>query len=213
MRDAFICIVVFVCGWALMAVEILGGRMLGPYFGSDIYTWGSIISVFLLALSIGYFVGGLLSRRIVALWTLMLIVAGAGVLIALLPYHYRALAERLWDAGPRCGPLLTSVVLFLPPSVLLGMVSPYAIRLSTRTVASVGMKSGVLYAISTMGSFSGCLVTAFYLIGQIGIKKILSFHGLLLCSVAALGLGLPVLYNALRGPQDSLCTEPPNQPA
>ena len=209
MRDAFICVVVFVCGWVLMAVEMLGGRMLAPYFGSDIYTWGSIISVFLLALSIGYFVGGLLSRRIVALWALMLIVGGAGALIAALPVYYRELAERLWDAGPRCGPLIASVGLFLPASVLLGMVSPYAIRLSTRTVASVGMKSGALYALSTVGSFSGCLVTAFYLIGEIGLKKILLFHGLLLCAVAALGLGLPALCKALSQPREHPCAELP----
>ncbi len=131
-----------------------------------------------------------LAQRIVEIWTLMCIIAGAGVLIALLPLYYGALADRLWNAGPRCGPLSASAVLVLPPSVLLGMVSPYAIRLSTHTVESVGMKSGVLYAISTIGSFLGSLVTAFYFIGQMGIKKILYFHGALLIAVALVGLAL-----------------------
>lgn len=209
-RDVFICVVVFACGWALMAVEILGGRMLGPYFGSDIYVWGSVISVFLLALSIGYFLGGLLSQRIVAIWTLMCIIAGAGILIALLPLYYGAVADRLWNVGPRCGPLSASAILFLPPSVLLGMVSPYAIRLSTRTVASVGMKSGVLYAVSTVGSFLGSLVTAFYFIGQMGIKNILYFHGALLIAVAVAGLALRAACGPPTDTERTPCAEKQN---
>ena len=212
LRDLFICTVVFVCGWVLMAIEILGGRMLGPYFGSDIYVWGSVISIFLLALSMGYCLGGMLSKRIVAVWVLMLIVAGAGVLICLVPLYYRPLAEQLWDIGPRCGPLSVSAVLFLPPSVLLGMVSPYAIRLSTRSVESVGMKSGVLYAVSTVGSFLGTLVTSFYFIGQMGIKNILYLSGSLLCAVGMLSLAWLGLCAAVLRSKDSSCAQPTETP-
>ena len=212
-HDLFIGAAVFACGWVLMSVEILGGRMLGPYFGTAIYTWGSIISVFLLALSLGYLLGGLLSRRVATLWVLVCIVAAAGGLIMLLPLYYRDLCEQLWDMGPRLGPLTASSILFLPPSVLLGMVSPYAIRLSTRTLDTVGLRSGVLYSVSTVGSFLGCLVTAFYFIGCIGIRQILLISGLLLVAVALLGVVVQVLSKTFTdGPESTLCSSSPSDP-
>ena len=186
-HDAIVAFTVFVCGWALMAVEILGGRMLSPYFGADIYVWGSVIGVFMLALSSGYFLGGMLSKRIVSLHAFMALPAASGVWVAALPFWYRPLSLSLFDAGPRMGPLLASAALFLVPSVVLGMVSPYAIRLTARSVSTVGLRSGTLYAISTVGSFGGCITTAFWLIGFLGLRSILFVCGGSLCGVAFLG--------------------------
>lgn len=180
-------IIVFLCGWVLMTVEILGGRMLAPVFGSGIEVWGSIIGVFLLSLSLGYFLGGFLSQKVASIYVLIKIVACAGILIAILPIYYSELTIKLWDFGPRLGPLTSSTLLFLPPSVLLGMVSPYSIHLSTKSIASVGVNSGLLYATSTIGSFLGCIITAFYFITMMGITKILFASGLLLIGVAVLG--------------------------
>lgn len=123
-NKTLIYIIVFICGWVLMTVEILGGRMLAPVFGSGIEIWGSIIGVFLLSLSLGYFLGGLLSQKKASIYVLIKIVASAGLLIAILPIYYDELTIKLWDFGPRLGPLTSSILLFLPPSVLLGMVSP-----------------------------------------------------------------------------------------
>ncbi len=187
LRNTLIYIIVFICGWALMAVEILGGRMLAPVFGSGIEVWGSIIGVFLLSLSLGYFLGGFLSQKAASIYVLIKIVASAGILIAILPLYYDKLTITLWDFGPRFGPLASSVLLYLPPSVLLGMVSPYSIHLSTSSIASVGVNSGLLYATSTIGSFLGCIITAFYLITMVGIKNILFAAGLLLITVAIVG--------------------------
>ena len=170
-----------------MTVEILGGRMLAPVFGSGIEVWGSIISVFLLALSFGYFLGGLLSRKVASINILFLVVAFAGFFIIALPFYYSNLAMKLWDIGPRLGPLTSSILLFLPPSVLLGIVSPYSIHLSTKSIASVGINSGFLYAISTIGSFLGCIITAFFFITLMGVTKILFASGLLLLLVALAG--------------------------
>ena len=191
-------IIVFLCGWVLMAVEILGGRMLAPVFGSGIEVWGSIIGVFLLALSFGYCLGGLFSQKAASINVLIRIVASAGVLIALLPFYYSDLTMKLWDIGPRLGPLTSSILLFLPPSVLLGMVSPYSIHLSTRSVASVGINSGFLYAVSTVGSFLGCIITAFFFITMMGISKILFASGVLLIFVAFTGF-LVVKLNKISG--------------
>jgi len=161
--------------------------MLAPVFGSGIEVWGSIIGVFLLSLSLGYFLGGFLSQKIASISVLIKIVGSAGILIAILPFYYNELTINLWDFGPRLGPLTASILLFLPPSVLLGMVSPYSIHLSTRSIASVGVNSGLLYATSTIGSFLGCIITAFYLITMMGITKILFASGLLLIALAITG--------------------------
>lgn len=186
-KNTLIYIIVFICGWVLMTVEILGGRMLAPVFGSGIEVWGSIIGVFLLSLSLGYFLGGYLSQKVASVYVLILIVAFAGILIGILPVYYDKLIITLWDFGPRFGPLTSSILLYLPPSVLLGMVSPYSIHLSTKSIASVGVNSGLLYATSTIGSFLGCIITAFYFITMMGIKNILFGSGLLLITVAIIG--------------------------
>jgi len=158
-----------------MGLEIVGGRMLSPDFGSGIWVWGSVISVFLAALSIGYFVGGLLSQRFPYGFCLALIIIMAAISIIPVAIWHRAASG--WfaelDLHERWGSLFVSMALFFVPIMLLGIVSPYAVRLVTRDVASVGTKAGTLYAISTIGSFLGCLLTSFYFILWMGIRQIL----------------------------------------
>src|SRR5512140_3564762 len=119
--------VVFVCGAVLMALEIVGSRVLAPYFGNSIFVWGSLISVVLAALSLGYWLGGMLADRRPRYGVLAFLIAVPGTLIALLPFVYPALNRSLAasDLGPRSAPLLSCLVLFLVPSVFLGTVSPF----------------------------------------------------------------------------------------
>jgi predicted membrane-bound spermidine synthase len=174
-RTFGVAVTVFVCGWVLMGLEIVGGRMLSPDFGSGIWVWGSVISVFLAALGFGYFAGGLLSQRFPYGFCLALIIVIAGISIIPVAIWHRAMSG--WfvslDLHERWGSLFAATVLFFIPIMLLGVVSPYAVRLVTRDVASVGTKAGTLYAISTLGSFLGCLLTSFYFILWMGIRKIL----------------------------------------
>ncbi|MFH1882153.1 MAG: fused MFS/spermidine synthase [Planctomycetota bacterium] len=175
LRTCGVAVTVFGCGWVLMGLEIVGGRMLSPDFGSGIWVWGSVISVFLAALSIGYFVGGLLSQRFPYGFCLALIIIMAAISIIPVAIWHRAASG--WfaelDLHERWGSLFVSMALFFVPIMLLGIVSPYAVRLVTRDVASVGTKAGTLYAISTIGSFLGCLLTSFYFILWMGIRQIL----------------------------------------
>jgi spermidine synthase len=178
--------VVFVCGAVLMGLEIVGSRMLAPYFGNSIFVWGSLISVVLAALSLGYWLGGLIADRRPRASVLGGLIAFPGVIIALMPFVYPGLNRTLaaGDLGARLGPLLSCLVLFLVPSVFLGTVSPFAVRLQARAVASVGSTAGGLYAVSTAGSIVGTLLTAFYLIAVAGVANIVHGLGITLLLVA-----------------------------
>ncbi|HXF82089.1 MAG TPA: fused MFS/spermidine synthase [bacterium] len=183
-------LVVFGSGAVLMALEIVGSRVLAPYFGSSVYVWGSLISIFLAALSVGYYLGGLAADRWPRPGVLAATLGTAGVLVLLLPVVARPILEAFsaWDLGPRLSPLLASVVLFALPSVLMGATSPFAIKLAATTLARVGNTAGVLYAISTAGSILGTLLTAFVLIPTMGVRAILYALGVSLVAFAALML-------------------------
>src|SRR3954452_13045183 len=129
--DKLIYIVVFLCGGILMALEILGSRILAPSFGDSIFVWGSLISIFLAALSLGYFLGGRLADRWPRLSAMALLVAASGLLIFVLPFIYPALNRTIarHSRVPGADPLLAGFLLFLLPSLGMGTVSPYAVRL------------------------------------------------------------------------------------
>jgi spermidine synthase len=183
----FLYVVVFVCGADLMGLEIIGSRMLAPYFGNSIFVWGSLISVVLAALSLGYWLGGMAADR----WPRHAVLGGMivvpGLLIALLPFVYPILNQTIAasNMGVRLGPLVSCVILFLIPSVFLGTISPFAVRLQAKAVSSVGSTAGGLYAISTAGSIAGTLLTAFYLIPLAGVGNIIHGLGITLLVVSA----------------------------
>lgn len=183
--------VVFVSGAVQMALEIVGSRILAPYFGNSIFVWGSLISVFLASLSVGYFVGGTYADRRPTLGTLAVILAIPGAMITLLPWFTEPINSVLADAdiGPRLGPLLASLLLFFAPSVFLGMVSPFAIKLKVKQLETVGNTAGSLYAISTLGSIVGTLGTSFFLITWLGVRLIVHVLGLILLLLAGVVAG------------------------
>ncbi|MBI2360887.1 MAG: fused MFS/spermidine synthase [Deltaproteobacteria bacterium] len=181
-------IVVFVSGAVLMGLEIVGSRVLAPYFGNSIFVWGSLISVVLAALSLGYYWGGRLSERNPSFGKLLVLLLVPGALTFFLPYVYPAV--NLWiaeiDFGTRLNPLIASTIFFLLPGIFLGMISPYAIRLAATTLSTVGSTAGALYALSTCGSIFGTLFTAFYLIPAIGVSNIIHSLGVALVFLALL---------------------------
>lgn len=188
-------IVVFGCGFALMALEMLGARLLNPYFGSSIYVWGSVISIFLLALSAGYWAGGWLSTRRPDGRVLAVVIFLAGAGFALVPAASAPVNNYVFDLeiDDRWGALIGAAALFLLPSLLLGIVSPFSVRLATREVAYAGASAGLLYAISTFGSFLGCVMTSFYFVLWWPVPHILWYMAALLVVVAAVCWFMPRL--------------------
>lgn len=165
----------FTSGFIIMSVELLGGRILAPYFGSSIHVWGSIITVFMLSLSIGYLCGGRLSLMQPNLRRYGLFFLGAALLILPIVLWGNPVMEAIFLAieDPRYGSLVVSMVLFFVPTVILGMISPYSVRLLVLDSHSSGHVAGKLYFVSTLGSALGTLGTSFYFVLWFEVNQIL----------------------------------------
>ena len=167
---------VFISGAVLLGMEIAASRVVAPFFGSSLFVWGALIGVVLAGLSIGYWAGGVLADRIPAA-RLLLLVMGAGALLVLaIPVVDEPVLEWVvdWNPGPRLNPLIAATLLFGLPSIVFAGVTPIAIRLLARSVASVGRVAGRLFAISTAGSIAGTFATAFFLIPEFGTDQLLA---------------------------------------
>ncbi len=168
-----------IAGWSgflVMAIELLSGRILAPNFGNSIYVWGGVITVFMLALSIGYLLGGRWSLYDPTLPRLAsILIVGA---VATIPVIFLAdpildwLFDRVQD--PRYGSLASATLLFFIPTAIAGMVSPYAVRLLVDESQRSGHFAGLLYFVSTFGSAAGTILTSFYLVLYFEINQILA---------------------------------------
>ncbi len=184
-------LVVFVCGAIVMSFEILGSRVLAPNFGSSVFVWGSLISVFLAGLSAGYYLGGRLADINPSSKKLSLMVMIPGILLLLFPLYGGPISDWIFmkDLGVRFSPLLASITLFLLPSVFLGIVSPYTAKLMICSLHTSGKTIGALYALSTFGSIIGTLLTSFYLITVAGVNALIMGQGGIL-----IALSLPLYF-------------------
>jgi spermidine synthase len=182
-------VIVFISGGVLLALEIIASRVLAPYFGNSIYVWGSLIGVFLMALSAGYTLGGRLADRYPSPTIFAGVVFLAGLLIVPIPFVASPVLDAIARAGvgPQLGSLLAAVALFFVPSVVMGMVSPFAIRLRAEAISTVGRTAGALYTISTLGSIAGTLAASFFLINYFGVQQIIHLLSFALMIVAVLG--------------------------
>lgn len=183
---ALIYAIVFVNGAVLMGFEILGSRALAPGFGNSIFVWGSLIGVFMAGMSVGYFWGGWLGDRWPSHLLFALLLLVPGLMILGFPSYGFPLVEVLadYDLGPRSGPFVACLVLFLLPAIFLGAVSPFAFVLALGDLRKAGQSVGTLYAISTVGSIVGTLGTSFYLILWAGTRASLHMLGVLLIVTA-----------------------------
>jgi hypothetical protein len=183
----------FIVGFVLMGFEMLGSRYLFPYFGGGIGTWAGLISMVLIALTIGYSCGG----EIVDHYPSTRVAAGAIVVAALYLAAIPSTADhvmpwildRIGD-GPSAV-LIGAAALLLLPMSLLGMLSPIGIRLLVRNTAESGRIAGFVYGISTVGNVFGVLGTTFFLIPTIGSREITYLFSVILAGCAVMLFSIP----------------------
>jgi spermidine synthase len=191
----FLYVLVFVVGTASLGAEIAAVRLMAPFFGASTIVWANTIGIVLVALSVGYWLGGRLGDRRPELRSLCLVVLGAAVLLALVPLVARPFLDLSVDAldeieaGAFVGSLLAVLVLIAIPIVLLGTCSPWAIRLAVPDVEHAGRVAGRLYAVSTIGSLLGTLLAALALIPLVGSQRTFLTFALAIAIIAAAGLG------------------------
>lgn len=194
-RTAPLLWLVFLAGAGSMAVEMTASRLLAPFYGSSTIVWANIIGLVLASLSLGYWLGGKIADRRPDPRVLGFIVLTAAVIVAVVPFAARPLlrlsvqALDTVSAGAIIGSLLGSIALFVPPVVLLGMVTPFAIRLLVPKVEDAGRTAGRVFALSTVGSLLGTSLPAILFIPLVGTQRTLLGAAALVGLAAAILLG------------------------
>lgn len=189
-KNYLLSLVVFISGFSVMSIEITGSRILAPFIGTSIIAWTSLIGVVLASLSLGYYLGGKVADKhpkreilggIIGTASLYLFIVGIFNIWIL-----TLLRENIVDLVTLS--IISSLFLFGLPSVFLGMVTPFAMKLSLKSINKTGRVSGNLFAISTTGSILGTFLTGLYLIPVLGSSKLILLSSLLLSLSAFLML-------------------------
>lgn len=186
-----------------MAMEMGANRLISPYFGTSLLIWANLIGLVLIYLTVGYTVGGRLADRFPQPSSLYKVTAWVGFCIVIIPIvsepllRFTALGFRDISSGLFFGSLLSILVLFSVPLILLGTVSPWAIRLSVTGISSSGSTAGTLYALSTLGSIIGTFVPVLILQPTIGTRASMWCFGVMLLFVSLCGLVYEVRRRAL----------------
>lgn len=181
----FLALTAGTCGALVMLLEVLGSRVIGPFFGASLFVWTALISVTLVSLAAGYAAGGVVADRSPRPGILYALVLVSGLLVLLVPLAKGPVLGACSSMGIRAGALAAAGLLFAPPLVLLGTVSPFVVRLAAREASRIGRTVGLLSAISTAGSFLGTLLTGYWLIPAVGVSRIFTYGGGLLVLLGA----------------------------
>lgn len=181
----------FVSGFVTMALQMLLGRTFIPYFGGTIYTWGALISVFLIGMTAGFFMGGKLADKVPSARLLAGFFLLSSVLVIAVPVYGETAINLILDeiTDSRYGAIAASLLFACLPAGLLAAVSPFCVRLLLDRRDHSGTISGRLSGLSTTGSIVGTLGTSFFLIPTVGTKAI--FGGL---AVLAAAMGVLFLF-------------------
>ncbi len=179
-----------------LALEMCASRLLAAYFGTSLFIWASVIGLILVYLTAGYFIGGRLADRYPSVQVLCTITAMAALSISVLPFISQSILT--WSITGLSqvsvsiffSSLLGTILLFALPVTLLGLVSPFAMRLVTKDIGKSGSTSGSLYAISTLGSILGAFLPILWLIPTFGVRRTMLILGVLLFAASLWGLRL-----------------------
>lgn len=208
---------VFLGGFALMVLEIIGARYLLKDFGGSIYVWISQIGVILIALALGYAVGGVLADRFQRARFLALPLGVAGLVTCLIPNFTPPLIEAVVMRHPldreiaplwqKLDPMIGSLLVFFLPCLVLATLSPYMIRLTAGELRSVGTISGMIYAASTAGSIAGVFVSGYVLIDYLKLPDIFRATGAVILLLSGISLLLDRSLNKAPESKPGRCVE------
>lgn len=177
-----------VSGASVMIIEILGTRILGPFYGLGLQVWAALITVALVALAFGYWIGGKVADRWQSAALFHALVAGAGLATFLVRMLASPILHAFAGLGLEAGALASALVIFGPALFLLGMLTPLAVRLHPRHAEETGRTVGRLYAVSTIGSVIGALLAGFVLVPLMPISRIFQVVAASLGGVGLIGL-------------------------
>ncbi|MDD4892348.1 MAG: fused MFS/spermidine synthase, partial [Phycisphaerae bacterium] len=190
LRRLYLLVLVTITGASILALEVLGTRVIGTTYGSSLIVWAALLTVTLLCLAAGYHFGGRLADSVPRAWMLCTVVAVAGLSILLAPRCSPILEPLSVRLGLTWGAIASALIIFAVPLTLLAMAGPYVIRLSTEAVEGVGRTSGAVYAVSTIGSVASVLVVSLWMVPRFGTRTSLQICSCLLVAWATIGLAL-----------------------
>lgn len=195
-RTPFLFPIVFVSGMTVMATEMCGSRLIQPFFGDSLIIWANLIGFFMIYLAGGYFLGGRLADRFPRPSFLYQLTAFAGFMVGLIPVLSNPILSlsnegfRNVDGGLFFSSLAGIILLFSIPLVLMGCVTPFAVRLKVNGVAQAGKTAGAISSLSTVGSILGTFLPVLVLIPWVGTRATLYIFSVTLIGFSLLGLYL-----------------------
>ncbi len=190
-------IIAFIEGAAVMACELLGAKMIAPFFGTTLYSWASVLAITLGGLASGYYLGGWLTQKYQPVRLLQIILFASALLLFVMPIWSTTVMKLLVDTEILTGLLISLFLFLLPPILLFGMVSPVIIHALVHSLNDTGKMAGRVYAVSTLGGVLNTLLIGFYLLPNFGILIPSLLNGALLL-VAAISL-LPLKKKLISG--------------
>lgn len=197
---AYLLISIFISGAATLVLELVGTRVISPYYGSSLYCWSALITATLVSLAAGYALGGYWADRRPALSLFAALACAGGAAAAIVPMARIPLLTVTTPLGIKLGALASALLLIAPALVLLSALGPIAVKLTTKGVATVGKSAGNIYAVSTLGSVMGAGLTGFILIPQFKISHILYGVAVSMLLLGACGYLLASAKKACAGP-------------
>lgn len=171
-------LILFICGFSVMVLELAGVRIISPFLGSNHIVYTIIIGIIMASLSFGYWLGGKLSNKNISDFKLSTFIFSAGIyifLLALFQFDFLRYIVTIEQISLTFKSIICSIIMFSIPSILLGTVSPYTIQLAINNLKNnenPGSIVGRYYAVSTIGSIFGTFLCGLYLIIKFGIGTI-----------------------------------------
>lgn len=189
MNKRYFQLTAFLTGMSVMAIEMSASRLVAPFFGTSLLVWTNIIGLIMASLAVGYYVGGKLADQRPESSLLYKIIGIAGIFILIIPFIANPVMSKAseYSVGLFLGSLLGVLLLFVIPFVLLGMVSPFIIKLCASEVDTIGNIAGSIYSLSTVGSILGTYLPALLLIPLLGTRQTILVFAAVLIMTASIG--------------------------